>query len=140
MLTGQCLCGACAYEIDGDPVVVAQCHCQDCQRISGAGHTTGAMFPETAVRLSGEPATYSVISEAGNTVTRLFCGQCGSPLFGMNTGMAGFMTVSLGTLDSAEGLTPQVAIFARSRRDWDIAEPDLPTYETQPGWTPGDPV
>jgi len=140
MLTGRCLCGACAYEIDGDPVVVAHCHCLDCQRVSGAGHATGAMFPEADVRLSGEPTTYSITSEAGNTVTRLFCGRCGSPLFGKNTGMAGFMTVSLGTLDSSEGLTPQVAIFARSRQAWDVVGADLPTFEAQPGWTPTDPV
>ncbi len=140
MLTGSCLCGACTYEIDGDPIVVAHCHCLDCQRVSGAGHTTGAMFPEGGIRLGGEPATYAVTSEAGNTVTRLFCGQCGSPLFGKNTGMPGFMTVSLGTLDSSAGLTPQVAIFARTRRHWDVMDPTVTTFYAQPGWKPSDPV
>ena len=49
MLTGRCLCGACAYEIEGEPVVVAHCHCLDCQRLSGAGHSTGAMFAESNI-------------------------------------------------------------------------------------------
>ena len=143
MLTGRCLCGACSYEIDGDPIVVAHCHCLDCQRISGAGHTTGAMFPESGIRLIGDPATYMTTSSGGNTVTRLFCGNCGSPLFGMNTGMPGFMTVSLGTVDASEAayaLTPQVAIFARSRRRWDLMDAGLATFAVQPGWTPADPV
>lgn len=140
MLTGRCLCGAISYEIDGDPVVVAHCHCLDCQRLSGAGHTTGAMFPEAGVRLNGEPATYSTKSEAGNTVERLFCGRCGSPLFGRNTGMPGFMTVSLGTLDSPDRLTPRVAIFARTRRRWDVMDSTLPTFDAQPEWKPTGPV
>lgn len=140
MLTGRCLCGAISYEIDGDPVVVAHCHCRDCQRLSGAGHTTGAMFPDAGIRLRGEPASYSLTSEAGNTVERLFCGRCGSPLFGRNTGMPGFMTVSLGTLDPSDGLTPQAAIFARSRRSWDVMDPTLPTFDVQPGWKPADSV
>ena len=100
MLTGRCLCGAQTYKIEGDPVVVAHCHCSDCQRLSGAGHSTGAMFPEYAVTLAGTPASFSLSSDAGNTVTRLFCDICGSPLFGKNSRMPGFMTVTLGTLDT----------------------------------------
>jgi hypothetical protein len=97
------------------------------------------MFSESGIRLIGEPATYATTSAAGNTVTRLFCRNCGSPLFGMNTGMPGFMTVSLGTVDASEAadaLTPQVAIFARSRRHWDLMDASLTTFDVQPGWTP----
>lgn len=141
MRTGRCLCGACAYEIDGEPVVVAHCHCLDCQRLSGAGHTTGAMFPEGQVRLLGQaPAVYELTSDAGATVRRLFCGTCGSPLFGMNSGMPGFMTVSAGTLDRSDDLAPQVAIFARSRRAWDVADAGVATFEAQPEWKPADGV
>ncbi len=139
MLTGRCLCGTCSYEIDGDPVVVAQCHCLDCQRITGTGHSTGAMFAESGVRLSGEFSTFSTASEAGNTVTRLFCGTCGSPLYGTNSGAPGFVTVSMGTLNASDHLMPQVAIFTRTRRAWDMNEPDL-QYEAQPSWAPADPV
>jgi hypothetical protein len=53
MRTGRCLCGAVTYEVDGDPVVVAHCHCADCQRVSGAGHTTGAMFPASKLVIRG---------------------------------------------------------------------------------------
>lgn len=138
MLSGKCLCGACSYTIEGEPVVVAHCHCQDCQRLSGAGHTTGAMFATEGISLDGEISRFELSSEGGNTVTRLFCGKCGSPLFGMNTGMPGFMTVTLGTLDTPDILTPQVAMFARTRRQWDLVDLNLPTFETQPAWKPED--
>ncbi len=140
MLTGRCLCGACSYEIAGEPIIVAHCHCLDCQRLSGAGHTTGAMFAEDGIRLHGEPASFSLVSEAGNTVTRLFCATCGSPLFGRNSGMPGVITVMLGTLDEPAPLTPQVAIFTRSRRAWDPIDPTVVSFEAQPSWTPADPV
>lgn len=137
MRTGRCLCGSSSYEIDGDPIVVAHCHCVDCQRLSGAGHTTGAMFPEAQVRMSGPIASYELLSEAGNTVRRGFCSTCGSPLFGMNSGMPGFITVTAGTLIRSDDLAPEVAIFARSRRSWDAADPAIATFEAQPGWKPG---
>lgn len=138
MLTGRCLCGACSYEIDGDPIVVAICHCTDCQRFSGAGHSTGAMYPKYRIRLSGQPATYAMKSAAGNTVTRLFCGNCGSALFGKNSGMPDVMTVTMGTLDSSDGLSPVVEIFTRTRREWDRPNPTIQSFDTQPGWKPDD--
>lgn len=137
MRTGRCLCGGCTYEIDGEPVVVAHCHCLDCQKGSGAGHSTGAMFAQADVRLTGTVSSYAMQSEADSTVTRLFCGTCGSPMFGSNTAMPGFMTVSLGTLDVSEDLKPQVVIFARTRRAWDVMDLSLATYDAQPGWKPG---
>ena len=139
MLTGRCLCGNCTYEIEGDPVVVAHCHCADCQRLSGAGHATGAMFPESAVRMEGSIATFELVSEAGNRVTRLFCPTCGSPLFGKNTGMPGFITATAGTLDQSETLSPQVAIFARNRRAWDVMDLWLPSRRSRLGGQPKEP-
>lgn len=135
---GRCLCGGCAYEIDGDPVIVANCHCLDCQRLSGAGHTTGAVFADAGVRVTGDVGTYELTSEAGNRVTRLFCRTCGSPLFGRNTGMPGVMTVTLGTLDESDDLRPQVGIFARSRRSWDTDGAGVLMFDAQPAWSPAD--
>jgi hypothetical protein len=138
MLTGRCLCGQCRYEVEGDPVVVAHCHCADCQRISGAGHATGVMFAEVGVRMTGPIASFELASEAGNLVTRLFCSVCGSPLFGKNSGMPGFVTATAGTLDQSDGLSPQVVIFARNRRSWDLMDTSLATFEGQPDWKPAD--
>jgi hypothetical protein len=138
MLTGRCLCGDCRYEIEGEPVIVAHCCCLDCQRLSGAGHATGAMYPENCVRLTGATGAFSFLSEAGNKVTRGFCKACGSPLFGMNSGMPGFMTMTLGTMDDPDRLLPQVAVFARSRRAWDVMDGSLATFDAQPAWKPAD--
>lgn len=140
MLTGRCLCGACRYELEGDPVVVAHCYCLDCQHISGAGHTTGAMYAEAQITLVGTPASFTLTADSGATVTRLFCGACGSPMFGKNSGMPGFMTATLGTLDDPDQLTPQVAIFTRSLRRWDAVDPGVASYDEQPGWKPEDGV
>jgi hypothetical protein len=138
MRSGRCLCAAVTYEIDGDPVVVAHCHCTDCQRLSGAGHTTGAMFPVDQIRVHGKVSEFRVTSEVDSRVTRTFCPTCGTSLFGRNTNMPRFMTVSVGTLDDPNSVTPQVVIFARTRRTWDVMDTSLPTFETQPAWKPED--
>ena len=140
MLRGRCLCGAVTYEIDADPIVVAHCHCTDCQRLSGAGHATGAMFPADKLRVRGTVSEYRLESSARSVVTRSFCPVCGSPLFGRNTRMAGFVTVTVGTLDDPDSVSPQVIVFTRSRRRWDAMDDALPAFATQPDWTPEDGV
>lgn len=135
---GRCLCGSVRYEVQGEPKIVAHCHCEDCQRLSGAGHSTGAMFAEDNFRLEGEVSRYQVQSENGNMVTRSFCPTCGSSLFGSNSGMPGFLTVSLGTLEDSSDFKPEVTVFARNRKSWDVMDESLATFDAQPGWKPGD--
>ncbi len=136
MLSGGCLCGAVRYEIDGEPVIVAHCHCTDCQKMSGAGHTTGAMFAADGVRVSGEVREFRLESGKESEVTRSFCPRCGSPLFGRNSRMPDYLTVTAGTLDEPDRLTPEVAIFSRSKRSWDAIDAALPLFESQPEWKP----
>ncbi len=137
---GGCLCGAVRYEADGTPVVVAHSHCEDCQRGSGAGHSTGAMFAASNFRLNGRIAEYSLESDKGNQVTKVFCPTCGSPILGRNSGMDGYVTVSLGTFDDSSTLEPQVVVFARNRKPWDVMNETLPTFDAQPDWKPANGV
>lgn len=136
MLEGGCLCGAVRYQIEGKPVVVAHCHCADCQKGSGAGHATGAMFPVEQMRLTGATTEFRLRAESGNVVTRAFCPICGSPISGRNSGMPGHLTIPLGTLDDPGALSPQVIIFARNRPGWDVMDAALPAFEAQPNWQP----
>ncbi len=135
---GRCLCGAVSYEAEGPPVLVAHCYCNNCQRASGSGHATGAIFPVERFRLQGQVAEFRLQSERGTEVTRVFCPTCGSPILGRNSGMAGFVTIALGTLDHSSDFEPQVIIFARNRKPWDNMDESLPAFASQPDWKPTD--
>ena len=136
MLEGKCLCGAARYRIEDDPVVVAHCHCVDCQKASGTGHATGAMFLVQHVRLTGTTTEFQLKAESGNVVTRAFCPVCGSPISGRNSDMPAHLTIALGTLDNPGALSPQVIIFARNRPGWDAMDAGLPAFEAQPARQP----
>lgn len=133
---GCCLCGQVRYEAEGIPRIVAHCHCVDCQRLTGAGHSTGAMFHVSKFRLTGSTAEYKLKSENGNVVTRVFCPSCGSPILGRNTGMDGYVTISLGTLEDSSDFEPAVVVFARNRKPWDAMIDSVPTFDGQPSWNP----
>ena len=134
--TGRCLCGAVTFEIVGVPVIVAQCHCEECRRLSGTGHTTGAMFASSGVTLHGEIGEFIYKSGTDSEVTRGFCKTCGSPIFGRNTRLADHITVPLGSIDDTTGLNVQVVIFARDKPHWDELGSDVAVFDTQPDWAP----
>jgi hypothetical protein len=94
------------------------------------------MFPSDRVQLRGETAEFALTSDSGNRVTRVFCPRCGSPILGRNTGMPGFVTLSLGAFEDSSDLEPEVAIFTRSRRHWDVLADTVQSFERQPGWRP----
>ena len=46
--TGRCLCGQITYEISGDLIATAVCHCDHCQRQSGGAFSVNLVVLEIA--------------------------------------------------------------------------------------------
>ena len=53
--TGSCLCGDVTYEIDGDLIATAVCHCEHCQRQSGGAFSTNLMVTACLLYTSPSP-------------------------------------------------------------------------------------
>ncbi|NRB18752.1 MAG: GFA family protein [Rhodobacteraceae bacterium] len=136
--SGKCLCGEVTYHVEGQPIVVAQCHCEECRRTSGTGHTIGAMFSSETFVLNGIISEFKYISGKGSEVTKAFCARCGSPIYGKNTRMPDHLTLTLGSIDDSTGLDVQVVVFERDRKHWDQLGEDVMSFQTQPDWKPED--
>ncbi|MCV0425707.1 MAG: GFA family protein [Roseibium sp.] len=134
--TGKCLCGEVTYIAEGQPDIVAQCHCEECRRLSGTGHTVGAMFNSDAVSITGKLSEFNYLSDRGSKVTKAFCATCGSPIYGKNTRTPGHLTLTLGTMNGTSELEIEVVIFERDRPHWDRLGEDVVFFETQPDWKP----
>ncbi len=134
--TGRCLCGAVSFSVAAPPLLMVQCHCTDCQRISGGGHLSIARFKSDGVTISGETKTHIVTADSGNTVTRRFCPTCGSRLFSESSGRPGVIGIVAGAVDDNAWFEPEMVIFKRSQPLWDITVDDVPCYDTLPPPTP----
>ena len=110
--TGGCLCGAIRYEISGDPVRAANCHCDECRKATGASFATVAFFKEDDVRVTqGTPKQFRHPADSGNTMTKEFCGDCGSQVLGAGSGSRGVRSVRVGSLDDASFVVPQMDLY-----------------------------
>jgi hypothetical protein len=129
-ITGGCHCGAIRYEVSGEALTHALCHCRDCRRHAGAPMVGWTMYPEGAVRVTkGAPKTYKSSTHA----RRQFCGECGTGLFYTNAEMLpGIIDIQSATYDDPERVPPRVHIQVAERIGWMKQVHALPAFERYP--------
>lgn len=115
--TGGCLCGQVRIAASGAPYRVGICHCLDCRKHHGALFYAAAVFPEGAVTVEGETASY-----AG----RFFCPRCGSSVFARSDDE---IEVHLGSLDVPDQLMPTYENWVVRRESWLPPFPHMRRYE-----------
>lgn len=130
--TGGCLCGAVRYECAAEPAMAGICHCEDCRRSSGAGHSAHLAVTEDKVKLTGPTSSYSKPADSGNMVTRHFCGTCGAPVFSRNAGMPGMIFFRASSLDDLEVFKPEMHVFAGRAATWDRPRDGVPAFDRMP--------
>jgi hypothetical protein len=122
------------YEISAAPVFNAQCHCRECQYISGGSPNVCLGIPEQAFRYtSGKPKTFRR-ADLENAVSREFCGECGTHLLTRAPFAPGLVILKRGTLDDPAAFgNPQMAIFTCDRQPYHHVADDVRAFERMPG-------
>ena len=109
---GGCLCGAVRYAVNGEPVRIAQCHCDDCRRATESTFATNVFVRKEDLKiLQGATKSYRHTADSGNTMTKEFCPECGSQLFGWSSGGDGVRSIKVGSIDDAGFVEPQIEVF-----------------------------
>lgn len=131
--TGGCLCGAIRYEAGGEPLFALMCHCRDCQQASGSGYVAAVRMPSAAFRITkGTPKTYIAKSDAGNEISRVFCGDCGAPLYVQVSTRPDMVGIRVSSFDDPSFFKPEANIFTKSAQPWDHMDAAVPRFETYP--------
>ena len=116
-LRGSCLCGAVRFEIRGPRGAMSHCHCAMCRKAHGAAFGTYSRVQRSDfVLLSGETGIRAYRSSP--TVTRTFCGTCGSTLQWITDDRPDALDIAIGTLDDDPGVRPSLHIFTASKAPW----------------------
>ncbi len=127
---GRCLCGYIAYECTGEVGPASYCHCEDCRRHTGSAFNIGVRVAWVNFNLvGGKPGSYSSEAESGNTLTRHFCPQCGSPIFTSSAAHPDYIYVKAGTLDNSMIVQPEHQSWLASAVSWSVIPDDIPGFK-----------
>lgn len=127
MIEGGCLCGACRYNTQAEPLNVRVCHCHRCQKATGAAFYARVMVPLIGLTIEGPVGWLS--AESG--IRRGFCTACGTTLFSERRS-AGMIGLSMGSLDCPERFEPTEHIWTSSKQPWLILNDGRPQYAEGP--------
>jgi hypothetical protein len=116
-LTGQCLCGAVAFSVQDRFRSFYQCHCKQCQRLTGSAFASNLLTePDNIQWLRGED-NISSYEHPTRQFSKVFCSTCGSALpFVNKPGEA--LIVPAGSLDEPPLLNPEANIFTAEEAGW----------------------
>ena len=131
---GGCYCGALRYEAKGDPMFKGQCHCRECQYISGGNPNVVLVMPDAGFRYTkGGPKVYRR-TDLPTPVTREFCAECGTHILAKGSGLPGAVLLKVGTLDDPSLYGgPQLAIYTIDRQTFHFIPEGIPAFERLPG-------
>jgi hypothetical protein len=131
-LEGGCYCGKVRYTAEGEPTLKAQCHCRECQYISGGGPNMFMLMPPAGFAyVRGEPRQFSR-SDLDNAVTREFCADCGTHLATRRPGLPAVI-LKVGALDDPRVFgRAQMALFTTDKQPFHLIADGVPSFERLP--------
>lgn len=116
---GGCACGAVRYRISGEPMMVHNCHCRQCQQQTGSTSVVNAFWESDNVEISGELSEAELAGGSGNSHVIARCAACGSAVVSYYGRLGRLMSaMRVGTLDDPGSVTPDVAIFTAEKMPW----------------------
>lgn len=130
--TGRCYCGAVTYALTAKPQFKAQCHCRECQYITGGGPNYFMIFPLSGLEWTkGTPASFAR-SDLDVARTRRFCGTCGTHLT-TELPDGERVVLKVGTLDDpAQYGGPKAAIYTLDQQPYHMIPEGIPSFERVP--------
>jgi hypothetical protein len=130
---GKCFCGAVRFQLSEPPLMIRSCWCRDCQYFPSGNASIHAIFRWDVLRVAGDFSEFISISDAGNKMSRRFCKECGTPLFGEFLETPNFILARVGALDDREVGQPMSVIWTASAPSWAFVHEDVPSCAGRPG-------
>jgi hypothetical protein len=116
----HCCCGSLRVETIREPLLVAACCCEGCQRRTGSAYGVSAFWPRENVETSGPAACYSRDGQDGRKVKFFFCPSCGTSVYWEVDFAPGLLGVAVGAFFDPKFPAPKNSIWQKYKPSWAI--------------------
>jgi hypothetical protein len=131
-LSGGCQCGAVRYLIVGAMPPCHACHCRECQKQSASAFGLSLTVARQAFAVTGPVRRWDRPNDLGARTTCVFCVECGTRVFHIDSLTPDRVSVKGGSLDDVTLAVPSAHIWVSRKLDWVRLDPAVPTHPTQP--------
>lgn len=126
---GGCQCGEIRYQLVGEPLMTALCHCAMCRRAHSAPAVAWAMYSAEQFSLTGASLNQYASSDDAE---RGFCGNCGTQITFTADFLPGLVDVAIGSLDMPNEVPVQMHIWHSKHLSWFEVSDQLPRHQELP--------
>ncbi|MGC7589201.1 GFA family protein [Bisgaard Taxon 46] len=131
-INGQCQCGQVHYTLHKAPLVIAACHCKQCQKLSSSAFSISAMIDKDALELTGELKQFVRQSESGHSIIAMFCPICANPIYHYSPSYPDKLMLKPSTLDNTDIIEPTIHVWTKEKQSWYSIPDNVMAFETQP--------
>ena len=131
-ISGGCYCGAIKYESLGVIEASIQCHCRECQYITGGHPNVLVIVPLDKFNfVKGKPKTYKR-KDIEMAMSRLFCEDCGTAIGTRNPNRPNSIILKVGTFDDPSIFKADIAIFTIDKQKFHYIDDGIKSFERKP--------
>lgn len=140
----SCNCGQLNVTYVGsDPERISLCHCNLCQKQSGAAFAIQARFPREQVTIEGKSTVWKISAKEAQSLpyencaslgaTFHFCPTCGSTVYYTSDADAARIGIKIGTFTDPTFPPPKISGFEAYGHPWAMKAEDLPMVRLKLG-------
>ena len=131
-IKGACQCGGVTYELLEPPLMVAACHCKECQKLSTSAFSITAMVAAKSVRFNGLMKDWSRSADSGNVSAAKFCPSCGNRIYHYDPNEPEKLKLKPSNLSDTSIINPTIHVWVSEKQDWFQIPEGVKTFDKQP--------
>ena len=116
-LTGGCLCGEVRYSVKEDFKVFYQCHCKQCQHLTGSAFASNIFTDPENIKWETSHEKIKFYEHPTRGFSKAFCKECGSAVPFINKSKTSLI-IPAGSLFDDPHIMPQANIFTSEEACW----------------------
>jgi hypothetical protein len=128
LYSGSCLCGGVRFQILCELEPIQICHCSQCRKAQGTPFATNTPVKGAAFQLDSGAKLLKVF-EASPGKQRVFCSECGSPIYSKKDSLPGVLRIRAGLINEPLSSEPVAHCYTGSKANWWTIYDDLTQFE-----------
>ncbi|WP_189401650.1 GFA family protein [Arenicella chitinivorans] len=116
-LNGGCLCGAVKFTLDDTFNAFYQCHCRQCQQLTGSAFASNLFTDPDNIEWTQGTNSIKNYEHPTREFSKSFCVSCGSAVPFLNKSRSSLI-VPAGSLNRFPEIRPQANIFTSEQACW----------------------